>query len=134
VEVRGRKPDNVTAKDFMLEILRHPTSKAARRSAAGGVLWDAVASLSVDERAHHDQHTAEVGGFTGYVAPDAKTVDYLVAYREDVAHTGGAAMRGLSSDAGAEYCEVIEIGRLRHPADDRAAGRSGERSLHRRRR
>src|SRR2546422_1042277 len=30
IVVRGRKPDNVTAKDFMLEILRHPYVKSGR--------------------------------------------------------------------------------------------------------
>src|SRR3989442_301891 len=30
VVVRGRKPDNVTAKDFMLEVLRHPYVKSGQ--------------------------------------------------------------------------------------------------------
>src|SRR5260370_1331543 len=49
--VRGTKPDNVTAKDFMLEILRHPYVKSGR--AIGKLVeycGDAVESLSVDER------------------------------------------------------------------------------------
>lgn len=110
VVVRGRKPANVTAKDFMLEILRHPYVKNGH--AIGKLVeyaGDAVEALSVDERATMTNMTAEVGGFTGYVAPDAKTVDYLMAYR---GLTGDAAERliaGLASDPGAEYCEVIEI-------------------------
>src|SRR6266487_1557137 len=76
VVVRVRKPDNVTAKDFMLEILRHPYVKSGQ---AIGKLAEycggAVESLSVDERATMTNMTAEVGGFTGYVAPDAKTVE-----------------------------------------------------------
>src|SRR5207248_39180 len=82
VVVRGRKPDNVTAKDFMLEILRHPYVKSGR--AIGKLVeycGDAVESLSVDERATMTNMTAEVGGFTGYVAPDDKTVAYLMEYR-----------------------------------------------------
>src|SRR2546422_11495558 len=52
VVVRGRKPDNVTAKDFMLEILRHPyvESGVAMRNLVE-YCGDAVESLSVDERA-----------------------------------------------------------------------------------
>src|SRR5437867_13112552 len=54
VVVRGRKPDNVTAKDFMLEILRHPYVKSGR--AIGKLVeycGDAVESLSVEiGRAH----------------------------------------------------------------------------------
>src|SRR5438132_9195174 len=72
VVVRGRKPDNVTAKDFMLEVLRQPYVKSGR--AIGKLVeycGDAVESLSVDERATMTNMTAEVGGFTGYVAPDA---------------------------------------------------------------
>src|SRR5438046_7198697 len=82
IVVRGRKRDNVTAKDFMLEILRHPYVKSGR--AIGKLVeycGDAVESLSVDERATMTNMTAEVGGFTGYVAPDEKTGAYLRAYR-----------------------------------------------------
>src|SRR6266404_656885 len=110
VVVRGRKPDNVTAKDFMLEILRHPYVKSGR--AIGKLVeycGDAVESLSVDERATMTNMTAEVGGFTGYVAPDEKTVAYLVEYRGMTRDAAGRLCRGLSSDAGAEYCQVIEI-------------------------
>src|SRR5437870_3296067 len=110
VVVRGRKPDNVTAKDFMLEILRHPYVKSGR--AIGKLVeycGDAVASLSVDERATMTNMTAEVGGFTGYVAPDDKTVAYLMEYRGITRDQAERLCRGLSSDAGAEYCEVIEI-------------------------
>jgi 3-isopropylmalate/(R)-2-methylmalate dehydratase large subunit len=110
VVVRGRKPANVTAKDFMLEILRHPYVKSGR--AIGQLVeycGDAVAALSVDERATMTNMTAEVGGFTGYVAPDAKTVDYLMAYRGMSRARAEALIAGLASDPGAEYCEVIEI-------------------------
>src|SRR5438093_4988119 len=71
VVVRGQKPDNVTAKDFMLEILRHPYIKSGQ--AIGKLVeycGDAVESLSVDERATMTNMTAEGGGVTGYVAPD----------------------------------------------------------------
>src|SRR5256884_2089876 len=110
VVVRGRKPDNVTAKDFMLEILRHPYVKSGR--AIGKLVeycGDAVESLSVDERATMTNMTAEVGGFTGYVAPDGKTVEYLVAYRGMPRGEAERLCAGLASDAGAEDCEVIEI-------------------------
>jgi len=110
VVVSGRKPDNVTAKDFMLEILRHPYVKSGH--AIGKLVeycGDAVESLSVDERATMTNMTAEVGGFTGYVAPDEKTVAYLMEYRGMTRDAAERRCRGLSSDAGAEYCHVIEI-------------------------
>src|SRR5579859_7372634 len=110
VVIRGHKPVNVTAKDFMLEVLRHPYVKTGK--AIGKLVeycGDAVESLSVDERATMTNMTAEVGGFTGYVAPDEKTVEYLMDYRKMTRGEAEAACAGLASDPGAEYCEVIEI-------------------------
>jgi len=110
VVVRGTKPDNVTAKDFMLEILRHPYVKGGQ--AIGKLVeycGDAVEALSVDERATMTNMTAEVGGFTGYVAPDAKTVEYLMDYRKMTQSEAERLCEGLESDPRAEYCEVIEI-------------------------
>jgi 3-isopropylmalate/(R)-2-methylmalate dehydratase large subunit len=110
VVVRGTKADNVTAKDFMLEILRHPYVKSGR--AIGKLVeycGDAVESLSVDERATMTNMTAEVGGFTGYVAPDERTVEYLVAYRGMTPAAAERRCADWASDPDACYCEVIEI-------------------------
>jgi 3-benzylmalate isomerase len=110
VVVRGEKPENVTAKDFMLEILRHPYVKSGQ--AIGKLVeycGDAVESLSVDERATMTNMTAEVGGFTGYVAPDDETVAYLMEYRGMPRPAAERLCRDLASDPGARYCEVIEI-------------------------
>src|SRR5216683_518964 len=110
VVISGQKPDNVTAKDFMLEVLRYPYVKTGK--AIGKLVeycGDAVESLSVDERATMTNMTAEVGGFTGYVAPDAKTVAYLMDYRKMSRAEAEQLCAGLDSDADAEYREVIEI-------------------------
>ncbi|MDQ2765836.1 MAG: aconitase family protein [Gemmatimonadota bacterium] len=110
VTLRGKKPRNVTAKDFMLEILRHPYIKGG--SAIGQIIeyaGDAVASLSVDERATMTNMAAEVGAFTGIIAPDEKTVEYLVAQRGMTADAARALCEGLYSDAGAQYVQEIEI-------------------------
>jgi len=110
VLVRGRKPENVTAKDFMLEVLRHPYVKTGK--AIGKLVeyaGDAVADLSVDERATMTNMTAEVGGFTGYVAPDEKTIDFLMDYRGMSRDAAARLCAGLASDPDAQYCEVIEI-------------------------
>jgi 3-isopropylmalate/(R)-2-methylmalate dehydratase large subunit len=110
VRVHGKKPNNVTAKDFMLEILRHPYVKNGH--AIGKLVeycGDAVESLSVDERATMTNMTAEVGGFTGYVAPDEKTVAYLMDYRAMTRSDAERLCRDLASDRDASYCEVIEI-------------------------
>ena len=110
VVVRGQKPDNVTAKDFMLEILRHPYIKNGE--AIGQIVeyaGEAVEALSVDERATMTNMAAEVGAFTGIIAPDEKTVEYLVAQRGMSAASARAMCHGLVSDPGAEYVKVIEI-------------------------
>jgi 3-isopropylmalate/(R)-2-methylmalate dehydratase large subunit len=110
VLVRGRKPDNITAKDFMLEILRHPYIKQGE--AIGQVVeyaGEAVEALSVDERATMTNMAAEVGAFTGIIAPDARTVDYLVAQRGMPRAEAERLCEGLHSDEGAEYVKVIEI-------------------------
>ena len=110
IVVSGKKPDNVTAKDFMLEILRHPYVKSGK--AIGKLVeycGDAIEALSVDERATMTNMTAEVGGFTGYVAPDARTVEYLMAYRGLSRADAERAIAGLASDPGAVFCEVIAI-------------------------
>jgi 3-isopropylmalate/(R)-2-methylmalate dehydratase large subunit len=110
VVIRGRKPDNVTAKDFMLEILRHPYVKNGQ--AIGKLVeyaGEAVEALSVDERATMTNMTAEVGGFTGYVAPDEQTVAYLMEYRGLSRPDAQRICADLASDPEASYCEVIEI-------------------------
>lgn len=110
VVVRGRKPANVTAKDFMLEILRHPYVKSGQ--AIGKLVeycGSAVEALSVDERATMTNMTAEVGGFTGYVAPDERTVAYLMEYRGMSRVEAERCCADLGSDPDAVYCETIEI-------------------------
>jgi len=110
VVIRGSKPANVTAKDFMLEILRHPYIRDGH--AIGQIIeyaGDAVESLSIDERATMTNMAAEVGAFTGIVAPDAKAVDYLVSERDVDRARAERLCDGLYSDDDADYVRVIEI-------------------------
>ncbi len=110
VTIRGDKPENVTAKDFMLEILRHPYIKSGQ--AIGQIIeyaGESVSALSVDERATMTNMAAEVGAFTGIIAPDEQTVAYLVAQRGMSRAEATALCDGLFSDPGADYVEEIEI-------------------------
>jgi 3-isopropylmalate/(R)-2-methylmalate dehydratase large subunit len=110
VVIRGKKPDNVTAKDFMLEILRHPYIRDGH--AIGQIIeyaGEAVEALSIDERATMTNMAAEVGAFTGIVAPDAKAVDYLVEERGMNRPAAEELCDGLFSDADAGYVKIIEI-------------------------
>jgi 3-isopropylmalate/(R)-2-methylmalate dehydratase large subunit len=69
----------------------------------------AVAALSIDERATLTNMAAEVGAFTGLVAPDERTARFLVEQRG----MGEAAARVLcaehAADAGAAYAEVLRL-------------------------
>jgi 3-isopropylmalate/(R)-2-methylmalate dehydratase large subunit len=110
VVVRGRKPPHVTAKDIMLQLLRHPYVKNG--DAIGQVVeysGEAVEGLSVDERATMTNMAAEVGAFTGIIAPDARTVQYLVEQRGMGRADAEWLCKGLFSDPGAEYVTEIEI-------------------------
>jgi 3-isopropylmalate/(R)-2-methylmalate dehydratase large subunit len=110
IRVSGEKPDNVTAKDFMLQILKHPYVKNG--NAIGKIVeyaGEAVEALSVDERATMTNMAAEVGAFTGIVRPDEKVVGFLARERGmDPAETR-PLLEGLYSDEGAEYETIIEI-------------------------
>src|SRR5262249_20139779 len=52
---------------------------------------------------------AEIGGFTGIVAPDRKAVDFLVERRQMDRMHAERMLEGLFSDPGAQYAQVIEL-------------------------
>jgi len=52
---------------------------------------------------------AEIGGFTGIVAPDEKVVEFLVERRNMARAEAERLIAGLESDAGASYARVIEL-------------------------
>jgi len=104
VEVTGRLRPGVTAKDLMLEILRHPYVRDGE--AIGKVMeyaGEAVEALSVDERATLTNMAAEVGAFTGIVAPDERTVEFLVERRGLDPAEARRRIEGLRGDPGADY-------------------------------
>jgi 3-isopropylmalate/(R)-2-methylmalate dehydratase large subunit len=109
VRVTGRKPENVTAKDFMLAILR--TEFVRNGDAIGRIVeytGDAVADLNIDERATMTNMAAEVGAFTGIVAADEKTVQFLVERGLPRAEAEKLC-EGMQSDPDAEYALTIDI-------------------------
>ncbi|TVP55851.1 MAG: hypothetical protein EA351_09560 [Gemmatimonadales bacterium] len=110
VVVSGTPARNVTAKDYMLEILRHPYIRDGH--AIGQIIeyaGSAVEALSVDERATMTNMAAEVGAFTGIVAADEKAVEFMVEERGMERERARALCRGMVSDPGAQYVKVIEI-------------------------
>jgi 3-isopropylmalate/(R)-2-methylmalate dehydratase large subunit len=70
---------------------------------------EAVAALSIDERATMTNMAAEVGAFTGIVRPDEKAIEFLVRERGLDPDEVRPLLEGLYSDDGAEYETVIDI-------------------------
>ncbi len=108
--IRGKKHANVTAKDFILKILSLDYVRSGKALAkVMEYAGEAIEELSVDERATMTNMAAEIGGFTGIVAPDKKAVDFLVERRGMARHKAEAMIDGLDSDSGAQYAHVIEL-------------------------
>ena len=111
VVIRGKRPENVAAKDFILALLRMDYIKSGKALAKViEYTGDAISDLSVDERATMTNMAAEIGGFTGIVAPDEKAVEFLVERRGMSRSEAERLCEGLASDPDAHYAHVIEIG------------------------
>ncbi len=102
VKLTGRLQPFVSAKDIILEVLRHKTVK-------GGVgkvfeyFGPGVAHLSVPERATITNMGAELGATTSIFPSDTVTRRYLAAQGRDASWSEWVA------DADARYDEVLEI-------------------------
>jgi len=110
VVVRGKRHPNVTAKDFILLLLSMDYIRSGKALAkVMEYSGEAIEELSVDERATMTNMAAEIGGFTGIVAPDRKTVDFLVERRGMPRAEAEKFCEGLYSDPEAQYAHVIEL-------------------------
>jgi 3-isopropylmalate/(R)-2-methylmalate dehydratase large subunit len=110
VVIRGKRKPNVTAKDFILLLLSMEYVRSGKALAkVMEYSGEAIEELSVDERATMTNMAAEIGGFTGIVAPDVKTVQFLVERRGMSRADAEKFCEGLYSDAQAEYAHVIEL-------------------------
>ena len=108
--IRGKRHANVTAKDFILKILSLDYVRSGKALAkVMEYAGEAVEALSVDERATMTNMAAEIGGFTGIVAPDEKVVEFLMERRGLERAAVEKMIEGLQSDPNAEYAEVIEL-------------------------
>jgi 3-isopropylmalate/(R)-2-methylmalate dehydratase large subunit len=110
IEVMGTRPAGVSAKDFMLAILAHPYVRSGK--ALGKIIeygGPAVEALKIDERATMTNMAAEIGGFTGIIAPDGKTVDFLVEIRGMDRVEAEKICARWQSDPGALYAKTIRI-------------------------
>ena len=112
IEVAGRLPAGVTAKDLVLAII----GRIGVNGGTGHVIeyrGPAIEALSMDERMTVCNMSIEAGARAGMVAPDETTFAYL----EGRPHAPKGAdwdraladWRGLRSDPGARYDRTVEI-------------------------
>src|SRR5918912_669744 len=106
--LKGRKRDDVSAKDVMLVILATDYMKEGK--GIGQVLefaGDGLKDWPIDERATLTNMAVEAGGFTGIIEPDEVTLEYLKRNR---GLNANEVRKGfLSSDPDAEYTATFEI-------------------------
>ena len=106
IDLEGAIKPGVTAKDVVLHLLALPDIKAG--SAIGKVFeftGPVTKAFSIDERATLTNMVAELGGFTGIVEPDEKTVSFLKA-RRGIEFVIDPWMK---SDSDAHYPEIIRV-------------------------
>ncbi|HEU5131904.1 MAG TPA: aconitase family protein [Pyrinomonadaceae bacterium] len=106
--LKGKKREDVAAKDVMLFILASEYMKSSK--GIGKVLEFAGEDLknwSMDERATLTNMAVEAGGTTGIIEPDEVTLDYVVRTR---GLDADEVRKGFTySDPDAEYAAVFEI-------------------------
>ena len=112
IEVRGKLPEGVTAKDLALGII----GRMGTDGATGHVIeyaGDAVRALSMEGRMTLCNMSIEAGARAGLIAPDDTTFAYIkgrrFAPKGKEWESSVAYWRTLASDAGAKYDSVVEI-------------------------
>jgi len=106
VRLNHRLRPGIAAKDLVLHLLRLPFLREG--GAVGRIIeyqGQALAHLNIDERATLTNMAAELGAFSGIVAPDAQTVRFLWERR----HSDIPIEDWMFSDPGAEYADTLDI-------------------------
>jgi 3-isopropylmalate/(R)-2-methylmalate dehydratase large subunit len=106
VRLHGQLPEGVCAKDLILHLLSLPFIHEG--GALGHVIeyqGEALAGLNTDERATLTNMAAEIGGFTGIVAPDAETCRFIKERR----HLDLQLDAWMISDPEAEYAHTLDV-------------------------
>ena len=112
VEVLGKLPVGVTAKDIILAII----GEIGHAGATGYVIeycGEAITDLSMEQRMTICNMSIEAGAKAGLIAPDQKTFDYLqgLEFAPTGTHWNDAVeyWRSLSTDADATFDTVVTL-------------------------
>jgi 3-isopropylmalate/(R)-2-methylmalate dehydratase large subunit len=106
VRLDGRLGPGVSAKDLVLHLLAQPLIREG--GALGHVIeyqGEALRDLDTDERATLTNMAAEIGGFTGLVAPDGETARFVRERRG----VDLAIEPWMCGDEGAEYAHTLAV-------------------------
>ncbi len=106
IRLNGRLQQGVYAKDLILHLLSLPFIHQG--GALGHVVeyqGEALSGLGTDERATLTNMAAEIGGFTGIVAPDAETQRFIQERR----HIEEKLEAWMASDPEAEYAHTLDV-------------------------
>ena len=106
VRLKGGMRPGVSAKDLILHLLAQPLIRE------GGAIGHAIEyqgegllDLDTDERTTLTNMAAEIGGFTGLIAPDAETVRFV----KDRRGVDLILEPWMRSDEGADYAHTLEV-------------------------
>lgn len=111
IEVNGKLPWGVAAKDVMLYVMADPYFKSGK--AIGQVLefcGEAVRAMPMEERATLTNMAVEAGATTGFIEADEVTLAYIAKHRGITVDAASI----VRSDAGASYAHrmVIDVSAL----------------------
>lgn len=112
INITGRLTNGATAKDLALAVLR----MVSARGALGMVVeytGEAVSQLSMPERMTLCNLTVEQGARGALIAPDEKSLDWVLEHAKELSGEEAQAMREyartLKSDEGAVYDKTFEL-------------------------
>lgn len=111
VNVNGKLPEGVYAKDVILKVIKHLTVKGATDCVIE-FQGDVVKAMSMESRMTLCNMAIEAGGTSGVCMPDEVTVEYLWPFiSEEYADKAAAAAdyRKWWSDEGCTYKKVLDI-------------------------
>ncbi len=106
VRLNGRLRFGVSAKDLVLSLLAQPLIREG--GALGHVIeyqGEGLLDLDTDERATLTNMAAEIGGFTGLIAPDQETVRFV----KDRRGVDLVLEPWMCGDEGATYSHTLEV-------------------------